>query len=67
MNQALDLGLKEVAIFASATESFSKKNINCSIKESFERFIPVMALAKKNHVKVRAHLSVSFGCPLRVQ
>lgn len=63
MNQALDLGLKEVAIFASATESFSKKNINCSIKESFERFIPVMALAKKNHVKVRAHLSVSFGCP----
>ncbi|MBL7670781.1 MAG: hydroxymethylglutaryl-CoA lyase [Bdellovibrionaceae bacterium] len=63
MNQALDLGLKEVAIFASATESFSKKNINCSIKESFDRFIPVMVLAKKNHVKVRAHLSVSFGCP----
>lgn len=63
MKQALETGVKEVAIFASATESFSKANINCTIEESFERFAPVMALAKKNKIKVRGYLSVCFGCP----
>jgi hydroxymethylglutaryl-CoA lyase len=63
MESALQTGIKEVAIFASCTESFSKKNINCSIEESFERFKPVIALAKKNKVKVRGYLSVCFGCP----
>jgi hydroxymethylglutaryl-CoA lyase len=63
MQEALSIGVKEVAIFASATESFSKANINCSIDESFERFRPVMALAKKHKVKVRGYLSVCFGCP----
>jgi hydroxymethylglutaryl-CoA lyase len=60
---ALAAGAKEVAIFAACTESFSKKNINCSISESFERFAPVMKLAKKNKIKVRGYLSVCFGCP----
>lgn len=63
MQEALSTGLGEVAIFASSTESFSKANINCSIDESFERFKPVMELAKKNKVKVRGYLSVCFGCP----
>lgn len=53
----------EVAIFASCTESFSQKNINCSIAESFERFKPVVEAAKKKRLKVRGYLSVCFGCP----
>lgn len=53
----------EIAIFASCSESFSYKNINCSIDESFERFKPVIALAKKRKVRIRAYLSVCFGCP----
>lgn len=63
MMAALDSKVKEIAIFASCTESFSQKNINCSIEESFQRFAPVLALAKKNKIKVRAYLSVCFGCP----
>ncbi len=63
MKLSMDAGINEVAIFASATESFSKKNINCSISESFKRFQPIMAQAQKNKIKVRGYLSVCFGCP----
>lgn len=63
MLMAIESGVKEVAIFAAASESFSKKNINCTIEESFERFKPVMALAKKHKIKVRGYLSTCFGCP----
>lgn len=63
MMDAMAAGVKEVAVFASCTESFSQANINCSIEESFERFKPVFALAKKNKIKVRGYLSVCFGCP----
>jgi hydroxymethylglutaryl-CoA lyase len=63
MRDALATGIKEIAVFASATESFSKANINCTIDESFERFRPVIAMAKKNKIKVRGYLSVCFGCP----
>jgi hydroxymethylglutaryl-CoA lyase len=63
MQEALETGVREVAVFASATESFSQANINCSIEESFQRFAPVMKLAKKNKIKVRGYLSMCFGCP----
>lgn len=63
MNQALQSQVKEVAVFAACTESFSKKNINCTIDESFDRFIPIIKLAKKNKIKVRGYLSVCFYCP----
>lgn len=63
MKKAIDASVKEVAIFASCTESFSQKNINCSIEESFNRFEPIMKLAKKHKIKVRGYLSVCFGCP----
>lgn len=63
MQDALQAGVTEVAVFASATESFSKANINCSIDESFARFAEVFPLAKKNKIKVRGYLSVCFGCP----
>ncbi len=63
MLDAIQNGVKEVAIFAACSESFSKKNINCTIEESFQRFEPVMALAKKHKIKVRGYLSTCFGCP----
>lgn len=63
MQDAIASGVKEVAIFAACSESFSKKNINCTIDESFKRFEPVMALAKKHKIKVRGYLSTCFGCP----
>lgn len=63
MIEALKFKPTEVAVFAGCSESFSQRNINCSIEESFERFKPVFALAKKNKIKVRGYLSVCFGCP----
>ena len=63
MQQAIDQKIKEVAIFAACSESFSIKNINCSIDESFRRFEVVMKLAKKHKIKVRGYLSTCFGCP----
>lgn len=63
MLDAIQSGVKEVAIFAACSESFSKKNINCTIEESFQRFEPVMALAKKHKIRVRGYLSTCFGCP----
>lgn len=63
MMDAISAGAKEVAIFAAASESFSKANINCSIEESFERFVPVIKLARKHKIKVRGYLSTCFYCP----
>ena len=53
----------EVAIFASASEGFSRANINCSIAESIERFKPVLARARADGVKVRGYVSCVLGCP----
>jgi hydroxymethylglutaryl-CoA lyase len=63
MEDALKVGMKSVAIFGSASESFSQKNINCSIEESFERFATVLKMAKPQKIKVRGYLSMCFGCP----
>ncbi|MBI2748287.1 MAG: hydroxymethylglutaryl-CoA lyase [Burkholderiales bacterium] len=56
-------GATEVAIFGAASESFSKKNINCSIAESLERFRPVADAARKANIKVRGYISCVLGCP----
>ncbi len=61
--RAIKTDLKEIAIFGAASESFSKSNINCSIKESLDRFQHIIELSKKNKIKVRAYLSTVFGCP----
>ena len=60
---ALAAGVKEVAVFAAASEAFSQKNINCSISESLERFVPVMEAAKANGIRVRGYVSCVLGCP----
>jgi isopropylmalate/homocitrate/citramalate synthase len=56
-------GATEVAIFGAASESFSRRNINCSIAESLDRFLPVAEAAEKNNVKVRGYVSCVLGCP----
>ena len=61
--QALEAGASEIAIFAAASESFSQKNINCSIEESLQRFIPIMGQAKKLNLPVRGYVSCILGCP----
>ena len=53
----------EIVVFASATEAFSQKNINCSIEESIERFRPVVAAAHQHGIKVRGAISCALGCP----
>jgi len=63
MERALAAGVKEVAVFTAASESFNQKNINASIAESIERFKPVMAMAAKAGVKVRGYVSTVIGCP----
>ncbi|MDH5433729.1 MAG: hydroxymethylglutaryl-CoA lyase [Gammaproteobacteria bacterium] len=60
---AVAAGAKEVAVFAAASESFSQKNINCSIEESFQRFEPIIQAAKQNNIKVRGYISCVLGCP----
>lgn len=60
---ALAAGADEVAVFGAASESFSQKNINCSIAESLERFLPVMEAAKQHHIPVRGYVSTVLGCP----
>lgn len=63
MQRALDADVKTIAVFTATSETFTKKNIGCSIEESFERFKPVFELAKENDIEVRGYLSCVFGCP----
>jgi hydroxymethylglutaryl-CoA lyase len=60
---ALAAGVKEVAVFAAASEAFSQRNINCSISESLERFAPIMEAARLHGIKVRGYVSCVLGCP----
>ena len=56
-------GATEIAVFAAASESFSQKNINCSIAGSLDRFRPVVEAAKKSNIGVRGYISCVLGCP----
>jgi hydroxymethylglutaryl-CoA lyase len=63
LEAALAAGAREVAIFGAASESFSQKNIHCSIADSLTRFEPVMAAARRAGVRVRGYVSCALGCP----
>lgn len=60
---AASAGATEVAVFAAASESFSQKNINCSIAESIERFVPVFEAARQQGIRVRGYISCVVACP----
>jgi hydroxymethylglutaryl-CoA lyase len=61
--RALAVGATEVAVFSAASEAFNRKNINASIDESIERFLPVLERAAADGVKVRGYVSTVLGCP----
>jgi len=63
LDAALAAGVEEVAVFGAASETFSRRNTNCSIAESFERFAPVCKAALSAGIKVRGYISVVLGCP----
>jgi len=56
-------GAAEIAVFGAASETFSRKNINCSIAQSLERFSPVVEAARANKMRVRGYISCAAGCP----
>lgn len=60
---AVQAGASEVAIFGAASESFSRKNINCSIAESLKRFEPIVSAASALEIPVRGYVSCVVGCP----
>jgi hydroxymethylglutaryl-CoA lyase len=63
LEAALAAGATEIAVFGAASESFSQKNINCSIAESLARFAPVVAAANQQGVLVRGYISCVIDCP----
>jgi hydroxymethylglutaryl-CoA lyase len=63
LDAAVAAGAREIAIFGAASETFSQKNINCSIAESIERFRPVAARALATGIRVRGYVSCALGCP----
>jgi hydroxymethylglutaryl-CoA lyase len=63
MEAAIEAKADEVAIFGAASEAFSQKNINCSIAESLERFLPMLELAQQHQLPVRGYVSCVLGCP----
>ncbi len=63
LEAALAAGAQEIAIFGAASETFSQKNINCSIAQSLDRFAPVAETARSRGLKVRGYLSCVLGCP----
>ncbi|MCI0652506.1 MAG: hydroxymethylglutaryl-CoA lyase [Planctomycetes bacterium] len=63
LDLALASGVRRIALFTAASETFAQKNINCSIEESFDRFREVFDAIAGSDVHVRAYLSTAFGCP----
>jgi hydroxymethylglutaryl-CoA lyase len=61
--RALQVGATEIAVFTAASEAFNRKNINASIDESIERFVPLIERAQSDGVKVRGYVSTVLGCP----
>ena len=63
MERALVAGVRAIAVFTAASESFTRHNINATIEESLAHFRPVIALAKQENVTIRGYISTVFGCP----
>lgn len=63
MDRAVAAGVREIAVFTAASETFNRRNINASIDESFARFAPVVARAREAGMRVRGYVSCAFGCP----
>ena len=60
---AKSLGVKEIALFSATSDSFTKKNVNATVDETFEKISDVASLALKDNIRVRGYISTAFGCP----
>ena len=63
MSRALSAGVRDIALFTAATDTFNLRNVNATIEESFERFAPVLVCARAEGIRVRGYVSTAFGCP----
>lgn len=63
LERALASGVRDIAVFAAASESFSRRNVNGSIAETLDRFAPVLEAARANDLRVRGYVSCVLGCP----
>ena len=63
LERAIDAGVKSIAIFTAASETFNQRNINMTIDGSFENYAPVAARARAEGIRVRGYVSTAFGCP----
>ncbi|HEY2829161.1 MAG TPA: hydroxymethylglutaryl-CoA lyase [Thermoanaerobaculia bacterium] len=63
LDRAIDAGVKSIAIFTAASETFNQRNINMTIDGSFENYAPVVARARAEDIRVRGYVSTAFGCP----
>ncbi|OUS33947.1 hydroxymethylglutaryl-CoA lyase ['Osedax' symbiont bacterium Rs2_46_30_T18] len=63
LENAIEAGVQEIAVFTAASEAFCQKNINCSVAQSLKRFTDIMALASDRQIKVRGYVSTVLGCP----
>lgn len=61
--RACGVGVAEIAVFTAASEAFNRRNINASVDESLERFVPVLHAAKADGIRVRGYVSTVLGCP----
>src|ERR1700747_153093 len=63
LDRAIEAGVKSIAIFTAASETFNQRNINMTIDGSFENYAPVVARARGEGIRVRGYVSTAFGCP----
>ena len=63
LDRAIEAGVKSIAIFTAASETFNQRNINMTIDESFINYAPVAARARAEGMRVRGYVSTAFGCP----
>src|SRR5438477_7300141 len=63
LERAMAAGVREIAVFTAASETFNRHNINAGVDESIERFRPVVARAMEEKIRVRGYVSTAFGCP----
>src|ERR1700736_4771430 len=63
LERAIEVGVKSIAIFTAASDTFNKRNINMTIDESFANYAPVAARARAEGMRVRGYISTAFGCP----
>lgn len=67
LEDAIDVGVRNIAVFTAASDGFTRKNINCSVEESLDRIATLMPVAEQHNLRVRGYVSCTLGCPYEGQ